>query len=285
LYNPSMISRVLVLTCLYSALLQPKGIAEVLVDAARAGNIERVKELLATGHSVNSLDANGRTALHEATAVGNVEVVKVLYSAGADIKIQDSAGISPEYIILHFRDNTKRNEMIRSLPRSYSFNRGGNGPWTLAAAIAHRRVAVVEMLLKLKVDPNEPDDSGNYPLNLASTKGDSDIVQLLLSFGAKVDLRSRSGSLPLHDAALSGQTKIVLMLLDNGSDINAKDSETGATPLYYAAAFGRRETLETLIKRGANIHLANKQGLTPLESAVAAGQQDVVSILRSHGVQ
>jgi ankyrin repeat protein len=75
------------------------------------------------------------------------------------------------------------------------------------------------------------------------------------------------------------------LLLAKGGDIEAKDSETGATPLHMAASWGRREVLELLLSKGANPNSRNKSGLTVLGVAVQSEQQDIAAFLRSKGAQ
>jgi ankyrin repeat protein len=161
--------------------------------------------------------------------------------------------------------------------------RGDNladGPWTLTSAISHRQPGVVEMLLKLGVNPNAVDANGDYPLDLAAQKGDSQIVQSLLSRGATVNFRNKTGSFPIHTAALNGNTEVVKLLLDQGAEIDCRVSETGETPLFYAASFGRTKTVELLLARGANKNIANKDGITPLAAARKADRQDTANLLR-----
>jgi ankyrin repeat protein len=153
-------------------------------------------------------------------------------------------------------------------------------PWTFTYAISHRQPSVVEMLLKLRVNPNAVDRSGDYPLDLAAQKGDPQIVRLLLSYGANVNVRTKTGWFPIHTAALSGHAEIVKLLLDHGADIDCRVSGTGETPLYYAASFGRTQTVELLLERGANRNISDQRGLTPLAAAIRAEQTDVINLLR-----
>jgi len=58
---------------------------EHLLVASGKGELERVKELLDQGITVNARGFDGRTALMEASYGGHAEVVKVLLAAGADV--------------------------------------------------------------------------------------------------------------------------------------------------------------------------------------------------------
>lgn len=63
--------------------------------AAGKGNLDAVKEMLASGTDPNEADDNGVTALHQAAAKGQLEVVKALVEAGADIDQAEYDGDTP----------------------------------------------------------------------------------------------------------------------------------------------------------------------------------------------
>ncbi|MFT5444794.1 MAG: hypothetical protein ACI8W3_003853 [Myxococcota bacterium] len=63
--------------------------------AAGKGNLDAVKEMLASGTDPNEADDNGVTALHLAAAKGQLEVVKALVEAGADIDQAEYDGDTP----------------------------------------------------------------------------------------------------------------------------------------------------------------------------------------------
>lgn len=63
--------------------------------AASDGDLERVKELLREGVSVNAMDENGYTPIHAAVSYGHVELIEFLISNGADINLRDPDGDTP----------------------------------------------------------------------------------------------------------------------------------------------------------------------------------------------
>ena len=58
-----------------------------LLEAAEAGNLERVNEMLGRGADVNTVDEFGRTPLMLAAFRGHAPVVDSLISAGADLDV------------------------------------------------------------------------------------------------------------------------------------------------------------------------------------------------------
>jgi len=64
-----------------------------LLESAAAGDVGRVKQLIALGANLNVRDFDhGGTPLIQAAKHGHVEAAKLLVSAGADLDLQDGAG-------------------------------------------------------------------------------------------------------------------------------------------------------------------------------------------------
>ncbi len=59
--------------------------------AARSGNIEAVKLLIANGTDVNARDKDGETPLHEASSGGYKEIIELLIAKGADVNAKDNS--------------------------------------------------------------------------------------------------------------------------------------------------------------------------------------------------
>jgi len=69
-------------------------VAGELHDAAKGGDAERVKQLIAQGADLGDRDAFG-TPLHHAAARGYEEVVKLLLAEGADVNAVAKDGAVP----------------------------------------------------------------------------------------------------------------------------------------------------------------------------------------------
>jgi ankyrin repeat protein len=67
-------------------------VEERLVEAARAGKMANVTEILEKGVNINYQDRTGSTALHVAVRGGHADVARKLVRAGADMAIVDKEG-------------------------------------------------------------------------------------------------------------------------------------------------------------------------------------------------
>ncbi|QOV90790.1 ankyrin repeat domain-containing protein [Humisphaera borealis] len=186
----------------------------------------------------------------------------------------------------------------------------------------HQRVAegdtkAVERLIELGADVNSVDRSGNTPLMVACSFGNSPVVKLLLSKGADprrenrtgatalhaaagglitsdecvrqllhagvdVDAKSSMGQSPLMLAALHDRLGAVALLIDKGADFTARDSR-GRNALWYAAGGGEGQSVRLLVALGLSVSDVDMAGNTPLHDAVAAESERSVAVLLAAG--
>ena len=121
-------------------------------------------------------------------------------------------------------------------------------------------------------------------------------LRVLLQF--KVDWlgRDQAGRTALHLAAYWGQPVVVRKVLtssrsntisggESGSSSSSPDclDDDGCTPLHLASWKGHLETIEELLRRGADPDAANNLGCTPLHLAVTDGQQRASEVLLDAG--
>ena len=66
-----------------------------LLEAAKNGQTERVKDLLVSGANVDTQAADGFTALKWAVVRGHTGTVQALLEAGADMDVRDNSGKTP----------------------------------------------------------------------------------------------------------------------------------------------------------------------------------------------
>ena len=87
---------------------------------------------------------------------------------------------------------------------------------------------------------------------------------------------------PLLDAAKSGDKQTVQSLLQKGANVNATEGD-GTTALHWASYRDDLETADLLIRAGAKINAANDLGATPLWTACQNGSEGMVRRLLGAG--
>lgn len=127
---------------------------------------------------------------------------------------------------------------------------------------------------------NARDAQGISATLLAVYHGHSEVVNLLLDAGVELDI---------FEAAATGSTRRLEALLDADAKIINTHSPDGFAPLNLATFFGRKETVERLLARGADPNIASKNAMRvrPLNSAMAHRQPEVAlamgEMLLDHG--
>ena len=83
---------------------------------------------------------------------------------------------------------------------------------------------------------------------------------------------------PLAEAVKQRDTAVVRVLLDQQVDVNASQAD-GATALHWAAYWNDTETVDLLVRAGADVDAVNDLGVTPLWLASTHGTQDDATLV------
>lgn len=150
-----------------------------LHNAARAGDVDLLKELLAKGADVNQDSVSG-TPLIVAAQSGQTAAARALLDAGADANLVGGE-LSP----------------LQAAARA------GSGD-------------IVVMLLAEGADVTVTSRFGNTPLHLAAGSGSVAAVLALIEAGADVTARNRVGLRPAELAGASGHFDVIELLRDRG---------------------------------------------------------------------
>ena len=126
---------------------------------------------------------------------------------------------------------------------------------------------------------NRKNEAGLSPLIVACERNLPAIAELLLKHGADLTIKDAKGRNPLSVASFCGCDDVVEFLL-NKTDastllIDMKDSN-GCTPLWLACRTGNLSMVKVLIDSGADIKVANNEGLTPQDVASKFKKDKVV---------
>jgi ankyrin repeat protein len=147
-------------------------------------------------------------------------------------------------------------------------------PLTLAARENSWKAFDV-LLASPKIDFNLPNSHNETPLMYTALVGDLPRTQQILSKGARVN---QPGWSALHYAAIKGHTKIVSLLISKGANVN-EHSPDGDTPLILAVRSGDVDTVQALIKAGADPLLSNFKAQNAIETAKSEGRKSLATAL------
>ena len=254
-------------------------------QAAEDGNIEAVKQHLASGTLVNAVNKYDETPLMISVIFDQMETLEIIIANNANVNLKNKDGESPlhvaggakkeliEFLISNGADLNTKDKYDRT-PLDLMEKRGqfesarilrkhGCKNGSIQSAANGGDTEAVKDFLEGGIDVNANSKLGSA-LHRAALRGHSDIVKLLTNKGAKINLKSESGDTALHYAVRKNHINIVEILLKNGADINIKGYR-GLVPLHFAVTFDSVQLSEKLIVQGADVNVQNDDGKTPLD--------------------
>jgi ankyrin repeat protein len=167
--------------------------------------------------------------------------------------------------------------------------RDNRGRTALLAATHGNHVAVARALIAAGADVNAKDDIEDSAYLYAGAEGRTEILKLTLAAGADLKSVNRYGGTALIPAAHHGHPEAVRILLATAID---KDhvNKLGWTALLEAVILGdggpvHSEIVRLLVEAGANVNLADRDGVTPLAHAKRRGFREMVRILEAKGAR
>jgi len=193
--------------------------------------------------------------LHDAAARGDVAAIEQLIAEGERPNIQDARSRTP----LHVAAFLRKPEAARAL-------------------------------LRLGADPNALDAERYDILTIAAVNDDLDMLRIALDGGANARaVTSPYDGTALIAAAHRGHVQIVRALIAAKAPLNHVNN-LGWTALLEAVVLGNgganhTAVVDALVKAGADVNLADRQGSTPLRHARNRGYSQIARILENAGAR
>ncbi len=251
-----------------------RGGSTPLLFAARVGDVESARLLLAAGADVNDSQSDGASALVVAAHSGHAAVGALLLDKGAD---PNAAAVG--YTALHAAIDRSNLELVKAL-----LAHGANPNLRITKGSPARRDSN-DFQLRSKL-------IGSTAYLLAAKFVEVEIMRALAAGGADQQLTMPDGTTALMLAAGNGEARArderrnetrrqicvcdwgviesdsqvldaVRVALASNPDVNAVNN-AGETALHSAAAMGYDGVIELLAEKGANLSVKNKRGQTPL---------------------
>ena len=274
-----------------------------LHSAAKKNTLEVLQYLISQGADVNAKDGDGKTPLLKAAKNNTLEVLKYLISQGADVNAETAWGDTP----IHRAAEGNTLEVMQYLiAQGADVNAKYWKDTPLHTAAKNNALEVIQYIVAQGADVNAKGCEGQTPLHLAAGGNSVEALHYLVSQGADVKAKGSLGWTPLHKAAESNTLEVLQYLISQGadvdeetaggdtplliaigknsniavveylvfkcSDVNAKDA-WGSTSLHKAAGKDYRgdewgiPRMQNLLLRGADVHVKNIYGKTPLDWA------------------
>jgi uncharacterized protein len=253
-----------------------------------------------------TVQRGGSTPLLFAARNGDAESARLLLAAGADANDSLPDGTSALVLAAH---SGQGNVAIALLEKGADPNAMGSGYTAMHAAVLRSDLKLVKALLAHGADPNirmtkgtpvrrDTTDFnllapliGSTPYLLAARFLEPEIMQALVAGGADPKITMPNGATPLMLAVGMGtgfeESRRGINVIDFGKvepesqvlegvktafnlsgDINAAN-QAGDTALHAAASWGHETVVQFLVDHGAQINAKNKSGLTPLAALLA----------------
>ncbi len=247
---------------------QTAGANTDLIEAVKAGELARARELLTHGMSVHAGDRRGFTPLLWAAATGNVVLVRQLLDSGAAVDQQARDGTTP--LLLAAANGFT--EVVRAL-----VSRGAN-VMAKRNGMTARQVAVDRGHPGAAVLLEQAEALGGRLIE-AATQGHDSLVRQLLAMGAPFNTTDERGATALMIAARNGDLGILQALLSRGADSSVRDTQ-GRTVLEWIdpAAATSRYVIAFLVDRGVPQDVARSSQPAP-SPQVKASLATLASIL------
>jgi ankyrin repeat protein len=209
--------------------------------------------------------------------------------------------------------------MVNALKTNYSEQLRKNG-LKLIRAVDEKDVQAVKSLLEQGVYIHAQDENGRCALVAAAYQNQLEIADLLIAAGADVNMKDNTIQSAYLIATMAGYPELLRKTLAAGADVYSTDSDNGTglirasdrgnveivrellktdirvnhlnrmgwTALHEAIILGdggarHTEVVRLLVEAGADVNLADKEGVTPLAHAKNKGFSEIAEILEEAG--
>jgi len=195
------------------------------------------------------------TGVFAAAAKGDAAAIAKLASSGASVNARDGYGRTPLHV----------------------------------AAFMKQRDAM-KALVDAGADPNALDADRYDMVTIASVADDPATLEAALKLGNRAtNVTSRYDGTALIAAAHLGHVEVVRILIKAGAPLDHVNN-LGWTALIESIVLGdggarHTATLDALVQAGANVNIADRQGISPLHLAEGRGYREMADILKAAGAR
>ena len=282
------------------------GFAQSMHEAARNGDLETVRRLVAEGIAVDQRDARGWTPLMFACFHGHESVIRFLLNKQSWVSTESKDGMTAFKAavagrqIEAFKVLTHRNmtneiglpdvarkldwDMVKQLVEVNTFyidEQDSTGETALIYAAAAGDTAMYWLLHRKGADETLANWDGATPLLAALVNGHTGLCDSILSRRGIMWSVAICETCNLDAAIYKNDTAEIRHLRFTVSDLN-EGAYFNIPPLHLAAYLGRLHIVRYLVEEGAEVN-HRVGGCTPLKAALVASHTEVIAYLRANG--
>ncbi|MBE1204670.1 ankyrin repeat domain-containing protein [Aminobacter carboxidus] len=167
--------------------------------------------------------------------------------------------------------------------------RDDGGRTALLLATHANQVDAAKVLIDAGADVNAKDTINDSPYLYAGARGHLEILKMTLAHGADLKSTNRYGGTALIPAAERGHVETVRTLIEAGVDVDHVN-KLNWTALLEAIVLGdggprHVAIVKLLVDAGANVNLADGDGISPLQNARKHGFTDIEKVLVAAGAR
>jgi ankyrin repeat protein len=285
-------------------------VAGALNQAIRGLRFDAAKLLIEAGAKVNKGNAIGVTPLYICAVADSKEgrLTRLLLQHHADIAQKSDDGYNTQDVAMenrnrlymriamrHLLEQSIANEQTRSaVIRLLAGSAKALPALSKESSVLLLNLSILEgdaklfsLLMKNKVNPNKANRSGHYPLSLAASWSETEMVAQLLKAKANPDQQNdnRYRTSALMESTRDGSVPIAQMLLAHGAKINLVDIHQD-NALNWAVFFGRAPIVKFLLENKADpSQLGQQTNDNAMDIAIRQGVPEVTVLLQESGAK
>jgi ankyrin repeat protein len=212
-----------------------------------------------------------------------------------DVAMENRNRLYMRIAMRHMLEQSIANEQTRNAVKSFLEGTAKSLPalskessvLLLNLSILDGNASLFAVLMKRKVNPNNANRSGHYPLSIAASWSEPAMLAHLLKAKAKVDQQNdnRYRTSALMESTRDGNVTIAQMLLAHGAKINLVDIHQD-NALNWAVFFGRAPIVKLLLDNKADAsQLGQQTNDNAMDIAIRQGVPEVTELLREAGAK
>jgi len=254
-----------------------KGEQTVLMQAVLHGKERSVAHLLKKGADASIPEKQGYTPMHGAAFQGRREIAKILHEHGLSLRGKHEDGNEPIHRACWGKEG-------RHTSTVKFFLQNGVPVEDIFYQCMER--SKNENTKKMLVDwmNNRNERREEYEKKIAKEKKDKTKQEKKKEYKPVVPEEDEYLDEDFQEAVKKQDIKEMERLLKLGANINARAKESLQSALMMSVLHGLEKSVSFLLKNGADVTIAEKDGYTPMHGAAFQGRRSIAKILHDHDV-